>query len=246
MSIQLKKYWRLSGISLAAPALLAMALVTPARVSAEEDTPEMRLANATEAFREIMQTPDKGVSRDLLDKAECAVIIPGMKKGAFIVGVKYGRGFVTCRKGADRWGPPAGVKIEGGSAGFQIGGSSTDVFMLIMNQDGMKKLLSDKFTLGADASVAAGPVGRSANASTDAQLHAEILAWSRSRGLFAGVSLEGATLRPDTEDNEKLYGRKVSNEEILRGDVAMPSAARPLIAALNEYSGPAKSAARDQ
>lgn len=163
----------------------------------------------------------------------------GLKKGAFLVGGKYGRGFVSCRRRSERWGPPAAVRIEGGSYGFQIGGSSTDVFMLIMNEKGMKRLLSDKFTIGGEAAAAAGPVGRNASANTDVLLHAEILSWSRSRGLFAGLSLEGATLRPDGDANRDLYGRDLSNQEILEGDVRTPRGARPLIAALNQYSGPA-------
>jgi lipid-binding SYLF domain-containing protein len=166
------------------------------------------------------------------------VIIPGLKKAAFVVGAKYGRGFVSCRRRSERWGPPAAVRIEGGSYGLQIGGSSTDVFMLIMNEGGMKKLLQGKFTIGGEAEAAAGPVGRSTSAKTDALLHAEILTWSRSRGLFAGLSLEGATLRPDSSTDRDLYGRDISDRDILEGDVTTPKAARRLIAALNHYSGP--------
>src|SRR5262249_39143736 len=135
------------------------------------------------------------------------------------------------------WSPPAGVRIEGGSWGAQIGGSSTDILMLVMNESGMKRLLSDKFTIGGEASAAAGPVGRQTSANTDVQLRAEILSWSRSRGLFAGLSLEGATLRPDSEENEKLYGKEVSNKQILLGEVESPRAGWPLVATLNKYSG---------
>ena len=220
-------------------AIASLALVGASQVQAQrvETTPDKRLENALLSFREVMHEPDKGIPRDLLEKARCIVIIPGVKKAAFIVGGKYGRGFVSCRRGGTgRFGAPAAVRIEGGSYGLQIGGSSTDVFMLIMNESGMKKLLSDKFTIGGEAEAAAGPVGREASARTDLMLHAEILSWSRSRGLFAGLSLEGSTLRPDDSENEKLYGRKISNQRILEGDLPVPPAARPLIAELNRYS----------
>ncbi len=198
---------------------------------------DKRIHNAAESFREIMKVPEKGIPRDLFDKAQCVVIIPNLIKGAFVVGGKYGRGFASCRKKGDGWSAPAGVRIEGGSFGLQIGGSSTDILMLVMNQSGMNRLLSDKFTIGGEAAAAAGPVGRETSANTDIQLHAEILSWSRSRGLFAGLSLEGATLRPDTEENEKLYGKDVTNKQILQGEVASPRAGWPLVSALNGYSG---------
>jgi SH3 domain-containing YSC84-like protein 1 len=159
-----------------------------------------RLEDSARVFSEIMRTPDKGIPQDLLAKAECVVIIPGLKKAAFVVGAEYGRGFAECRKIEGRgWGAPAAVRMEGGSVGFQLGGSDTDMVLLLMNRHGMTKLTEDKFTLGADASVAAGPVGRTANASTDAEMTAEILAWSRARGLFAGISVKGATLRPSQD-----------------------------------------------
>jgi lipid-binding SYLF domain-containing protein len=221
----------------AAVAGLALVGTTQVRAQTVETTPDKRLENALLAFREVMHEPDKGIPRDLVEKARCIVIIPGVKKAAFIVGGKYGRGFVSCRRGGiGRFGAPAAVRIEGGSYGLQIGGSSTDVLMLIMNESGMKKLLSDKFTIGGEAEAAAGPVGREASARTDVMLHAEILSWSRSRGLFAGLSLEGSTLRPDDSENEKLYGRKISNQRILEGDLPVPPAARPLIAELNRYT----------
>jgi lipid-binding SYLF domain-containing protein len=223
-------------LACAAIASLTLTGATQARAQKVETTPDKRLQNAMLAFREVIHEPDKGIPRDLFDKARCIVIIPGVKKAAFIIGGKYGRGFVSCRRGGTgRSGAPAAVRIEGGSYGLQIGGSSTDVFMLIMNESGIKKLLSDKFTIGGEAEAAAGPVGREASARTDVMLHAEILSWSRSRGLFAGLSLEGSTLRPDESENEKLYGRKISNQEILEGDVKVPPAARPLIAELNRY-----------
>jgi len=167
------------------------------------DTARERLKDATEVFNEIMSTPDKGIPQDLLGKAHCVVIVPGLKQAAFVVGGKYGRGFAVCRREGDGWAAPGAVRVEGGSFGFQIGASSTDVAMLIMNERGMRRLLEDKFTLGAEASVAAGPVGRSTSALTDAQLSAEILSWSRSKGLFAGIALTGATLRNDTDENQE-------------------------------------------
>ena len=184
-----------------------------------------------------MRTKDREIPQDLLEKAQCIVLVPGLKKGAFIVGGKFGRGFVLCRGESNRsWSAPAAVRVEGGSVGFQIGGSETDVIMLVLNARGMEKLLSSKFTLGGDASVAAGPVGRSAAAETDATMRAEILTWSRSRGVFAGIALNGATLRPDEEANEELYERKLENRTILTGGVSPPKDAAPLIAALNKYS----------
>src|SRR3989454_2235306 len=170
-----------------------------ARTKDDSDTTK-RLNAAADVLSEVMAAPDKGIPKDLLDKAACAVIVPSVKKGAFIVGAKYGRGFIVCRnKNGRDWSAPGGVIIEGGSVGFQIGGSETDVIMLVMNEGAIDKLLSSKFTVGGDASVAAGPVGRTSSAETDAQLHAQILTYSRTRGLFAGVSLQGATLRPDDD-----------------------------------------------
>ncbi len=201
------------------------------------DTAQERLTESAEVFSEIMGTPDKGIPQDLLAKADCMVIIPNMKKAAFVVGGEYGRGFVECRNtNGTGWGPPAAVKMEGGSVGFQIGGSSTDLILLVMNKRGMDKLMQDKFTIGADASVAAGPVGRTAAAGTDVRLDAEILAWSRSKGLFAGIALNGATLRPDEDQNAQLYGHKMTNKEILTGDMPVPPAGRTLTAALDKYS----------
>jgi lipid-binding SYLF domain-containing protein len=231
-------FWARRGrLACAAVTGLALIGVTQIRAQERETTPDKRLENARLSFREVMHEPDKGIPHDLFDKARCTVIIPSVKKAAFIVGGKYGRGFVSCRHGGTgRFGAPAAIRIEGGSYGLQIGGSSTDVFMLIMNESGMRKLLSDKFTIGGEAEAAAGPVGREASARTDVMLHAEILSWSRSRGLFAGLSLEGSTLRPDDSENEKLYGRKISNQRILEeGEIGVPPAARPLIAELNRY-----------
>ena len=196
-----------------------------------------RLKTAGVVFTEIMGTPDKGIPQELLESSQCIVIVPGMKKAAFIIGGNYGRGFMLCRQASGlRWSAPAGVKVEGGSVGFQIGGSETDVVMLVMNKRGADKLLSSKFTLGADASVAAGPVGRTSSADTDAKLHAEILSYSRSRGAFAGISLDGATLRPDHDSNAELYGRKLTNEQIVIGKIKSPASGSRLTAGLDRYS----------
>ena len=203
------------------------------------DTAQERLRDSAAVFSEIMSTPDKGIPQDLLRRAQCAVIVPGLKKGAFVVGGEYGRGYAICRRsGGLGWGAPAAVRMEGGSVGFQIGGSSSDIIMLVMNQRGMDRLMSDKFTIGAEVAAAAGPVGRNAQAATDLELHAEMLTWSRSRGAFAGVSLNGATMRPDENMNKELYAQKLSSREILAGNVAPPPDARPLIAELEKYSRP--------
>jgi len=197
-----------------------------------------RLKASTNAMKEIMATPDKAIPQELLQSSQCIVIVPGMKKAAFIVGAKYGKGFMLCRQASGSgWSAPAGIMVEGGSFGFQIGGSETDVVMLVMNSGGVEKLLSSKFTLGGDASVAAGPVGRTSSAETDLQLNAEILSYSRSRGLFAGVALNGATLRPDEGTNTELYGDQVTNREIVTGTMTRKSAAgTKLTAAMNKYS----------
>ncbi len=196
-----------------------------------------RLTNSAEVFQEVMQMADRAIPQKLLDKAECVIIVPGLLKGAFIVGGKYGRGFVVCRREAAGWGPPAAIRVEGGSFGVQIGGSETDVVMLVMNQRGVKRLSQSKFTLGADASVAAGPVGRQASADTDGLLTAEILTWSRSRGVFAGVSLQGATLRPDSKVNTEMYQQSWGIREIVSSGLETPEAARELVKLLNKYSG---------
>jgi SH3 domain-containing YSC84-like protein 1 len=196
-----------------------------------------RLNDAADMLTEIMSAPDKGIPQDLLGKAQCVVLVPGLKKGAFIVGAKYGKGFMLCRKpGGVGWSAPAAIRVEGGSVGFQIGGSETDVVMLVNSATGARKLMQSKFTLGGDASVAGGPVGRTSTAETDAQLHAEILTYSRSRGAFAGVSLDGATLRPDDDWNGELYGKPMTNQEIVMGNTPPPPAAARLISTLDKYS----------
>jgi Uncharacterized conserved protein len=212
-------------------------MILAASVAFGQSNDIRRLNAAAEVLNEVMQSKDRAIPQDLLEKAECAVVVPGLKKGAFIVGGKYGRGFVSCRK-PDKigWSSPAAVRVEGGSIGFQIGGSETDVVMLVMNERGMKRLLSSRFTLGGDASIAAGPVGRDSTAQTDAFLTAEILSWSRSRGVFAGVSLQGATLRQDVDVNKALYGQALENRTILTTDVKAPEAASQFLATLNKYS----------
>lgn len=201
------------------------------------DTAQQRLKDATDVFTEVMATPEKGIPQNLLQKAHCVVIIPGVKAGGFIVGAKYGKGFATCRQEHNAgWGAPGGVTVEGGSVGFQIGATNTDVIMLVMNERGMRRLLEDKFTIGGDAAAAAGPVGRDVSAMTDLQLSADILSWSRAKGLFAGISLQGATMRNDMSANKELYGRDLTNKEILMTGLKPPAAARPLLAALDKYS----------
>ena len=204
--------------------------------AAASDAPK-RLQAAADVFKEVMNISDKAIPQDLLNKSHCIVVVPGLKTGAFIVGAKYGKGFVSCRSQSGvGWGAPGSVRMEGGSVGFQAGGSETDLIMLVMNESGMKRLLTSKFTLGGDATVAGGPVGRSTQAETDAFMTAEILTWSRARGLFAGVSLSGATLREDSEWNNDLYGRKITNREILTSTIAPPAPAKPLLEELNRYS----------
>ena len=201
------------------------------------DTAQERMRDATQVLSEVMRTPDKGIPQDLIEKAHCVVIVPGLKKGAFVVGGQFGKGFAVCRNNNNvGWGAPSAVRVEGGSFGFQIGGSSTDVVMLVMNERGMRHLLEDKFTVGAEAQAAAGPVGRTTTAQTDAQISADILSWSRSKGLFAGISLQGSTLRNDLDSNKELYGRELHSKDILMTGMTPPADARPLIAELNRYS----------
>ncbi len=215
----------------------AAGLALTTSLLAIDNEPARRMGEAGAVFSEVMATPDKGIPRDLLDKAHCIVIVPGLKTAAFIVGGKFGKGYLSCRnKSGEGWSAPATVRIEGGSFGFQIGGSETDLIMLVMSERGADKLLESKFTLGAEGSVAAGPVGRTATAQTDAQMHAEILSWSRSQGLFAGVALEGATLREDLDDNATLYGSKLENRDIVTGGRSAPQSAGPLMTLLNKYS----------
>ncbi len=207
----------------------------------KNDTAE-RLETAATVVKEIRAAEDQGIPEDLIRDAHCAVVVPSMKKGAFIVSAKYGKGFITCKKdGTGAWSAPAAFRIEGGGVGFQIGGSETDLILLVMNPTGAKALMASQFTMGGEGEVAAGPVGRNATAQTDAKFRAEILSWSRSRGVFAGVSLQGATLREDKDDNAELYGKKLSTEEVVNSKMAVPSAGRDLVQSLTV---PAKTAAR--
>jgi lipid-binding SYLF domain-containing protein len=198
---------------------------------------EDRLDASADTLTDMMRASDKGVPQDLLDKAKCLVVIPGMKRAGFIIGADYGRGFAVCRKrGGVGWTAPAAMRMEGGSLGFQIGATETDVLLLVMNDGGMRHLLADKFTIGGDATGAAGPVGRSLTAQTDATLQTEILSYSRAHGLFAGISVNGATLRSDGSTNRELYGRDATNREILTGDFKTPEIARKFVHALDRQS----------
>jgi len=206
-----------------AAALIAASAMTFAAESKAQIT--HRIDEAAKVFTEINQTPEKGIPQDILEKAQCVGIIPGLKRAGFIVGGKYGKGVVVCRtNSASGWSAPSTVIVEGGSVGFQIGAGETDLVFAVMNQRGMDKLMDDKFTIGGDASAMAGPVGRSAEAQTDAMMHAEILSWSRARGAFAGISLEGSTLRPDKGDNGVMYGGGGDQRDVLPGKVAAPAA----------------------
>jgi lipid-binding SYLF domain-containing protein len=193
-----------------------------------------RMEQAVAVFDEVATMGDRAIPADLLKKAQCVAIVPGLKKGAFVVGGKFGRGFVSCRTDSG-WSAPAGIRVEGGSVGFQVGGTEIDVILAIMNKRGVERLLSNKFTLGADASVAAGPIGRTASAQTDAAMTAEILSWSRSRGVFAGVALEGATMRGDDDANLDLYGKRLDTRRIVTGPTPVPPPARALIERLSKY-----------
>ena len=193
-----------------------------------------RLKNAAIVLQEMAASSDTGIPRSLLEKARCVVVLPSVKKGAIGFGAQYGRGYMSCRQ-ASGWSAPGGVRIEGGSIGFQIGGSETDVVLVVLNERGVDRLLSSRFTVGADAAVAAGPVGRQASAQTDATMMAEMLAWSRARGVFAGVSLQGSTLREDSGENKELYGKELTNREIVTGSVSAPAAASELMTLLKQY-----------
>ena len=211
-------------------------LVTLSAFASDREDDINRTHRAAEVFREIMNTPDQGIPSDLLRSAKCIAIIPGDKKFAFIFGGSYGRGLATCRT-EHGWSAPMFVAIDGGSVGYQIGGSSTDIVMLFMNDHALGSLLSDKFKLGADASVAAGPVGRNAAAATDLKLTAEILSYSRAKGVFAGVSLDGAVMQADKSGDEAMYGHDVNRHEILNGKITVPASARPLLHEIRGYAG---------
>jgi SH3 domain-containing YSC84-like protein 1 len=214
----------------------AMTLIAGSVFAGEAEDKRMEAAATT--LKEIMDVSDKAIPQELFSKASCAVIIPGAKKGGFILAGQYGRGFASCRQPDGKgWTAPAAMRMEGGSIGFQAGGQESDIILLVMSQKGMERLTSSKFTLGGDASIAAGPVGRSSSAATDITMRAEILSWSRSRGVFGGISLKGSTLRPDREVDQIVYGKEVDSKEVLQGKVATPQAAQELVSLLNKYSG---------
>jgi SH3 domain-containing YSC84-like protein 1 len=210
-------------------------LATMTAFASDREDDVSRTHKAAQVFDEIMSAPDQGIPHDLLNKARCIAIIPGELKFAFIFGGNYGRGVATCRTG-NGWSAPMFIAVDGGSVGYQIGGSSTDLVMLFMNDHALHSLLSDKFKVGGDASVAAGPVGRNATAATDVALRAEILSYSRTRGVFAGVSLDGAVVQADKSGDRAMYGDDVDRQEILSGKVAVPASARNLIKSLDQYS----------
>jgi lipid-binding SYLF domain-containing protein len=214
--------------------ILAVSLCLPLLLLQAEPTPK-RLNSAAAVLGEIMSTPDKGIPLDLMHHAQCIVVIPGVKQGAFGIGAKYGKGFFSCRRGAD-WSAPGSIRVEGGSVGFQIGANETDVILLIMNRRGAERLLSTQFTIGGAAEAAAGPVGRASTAQTDISLRAEMLSWSRSRGAFAGVSLQGATLRQDVSDNEDIYGRKLTNKQVINGPTQWPREGSEFHSLLHKYA----------
>jgi lipid-binding SYLF domain-containing protein len=217
--------------------VLALAVSSLAPLMMAKEDADQRLNAAADVMTDMMNASDKGIPQDLINKSQCVVIVPGLKKGAFIIGAKYGKGFVMCRRASGMgWTAPGAVRVEGGSVGFQIGGSEQDVILLVMNRSGMDKLLKDQFTLGGEGTVSAGPLGRDATAQTDAMMRAEMLSYSRSRGVFAGISLQGATLRQDTDSDAELYGPKINNREILAGDVKAPAAAAKLIGLLSKTS----------
>jgi len=221
-----------------AVAVVFLTCVWPTVFSQEKE--DDRLKESYTVLKEILGMPDKGIPRDLLDKAECVVVYPSVKKAAFVVGASYGRGVITCRSGEEfrgKWSAPAMFALEGGSFGLQIGGQATDFVLLIMNESGANSVMSSKVKLGADASAAAGPVGRTTSAETDVVMKAEILSWSRARGVFGGVSLAGSTMRSDDGANKNLYGKELSAKEIVReGKVQTPDAAKQLVDLLDKTS----------
>ena len=216
--------------------LVVLPIFSSSASAADPEKDESRLENSGTVLKEILDVPDD-IPQDLLDKADCVVVFPSVLKAAFIVGGSYGRGAMSCRKGQDftgPWGAPTMMALEGGSFGFQIGGEATDFVLLVMNERGASGILTSKVKLGADASVAAGPVGRTASAETDATLRADILSYSRARGAFVGVALEGSTIRPDNGANKQIYGHEVPAREIaLSGNVAIPSAAQRMVSTLD-------------
>jgi len=214
-------------------ALAISASVIPAH-AVDKATLDGRLADSASILKEVMDTPDKGIPQSILAGASCVVVIPHYKKGAFVVGAQYGKGVATCRTGRG-WSAPVFVRLEGGSFGWQIGGQSTDLILVAMNEHGLQHMLGSKFKLGADAAASAGPVGRNAQASTDASMHAEFLTYSRSRGLFAGLDLDGTVLSQDGDDMRDFYGANIPYQGVLKGDVPTPEDARPFVRTVAHY-----------
>lgn len=220
--------------------IIAGLVTIPALADEDKDTVK-KLNDAEKVIQTAVTAPDKGIPKDLLQKAECVGVFPEVKKGAFVVGAEFGKGVFTCRREDGTMGAPAFFTVAAGSVGYQVGAQETDLVLLIMNKNGVKYLLEDKFTLGGEAAAAAGPVGRSAEAATDAQLHAMILTWSRSRGLFAGASLEGSVIKPDKSRMEKFYSRPISAREVLVDTkVSVPKAARPFVDTTNRSASRSK------
>ena len=218
----------LSGVLFAALAAMPML--------AQKDA-SSRLTAATADLRDMMKADDKGIPQDLVSKAACVIVVPNLKAGGFIVGAQYGKGFFSCRKPSGvGWSAPGSVRLSGGKFGLLIGAKETDVIMLVMNKDGMNRMLSNKFQIGGEASGAAGPIGRDSSAMTDAQLHAEILSYSRSRGLFGGLDIGGSAVTQDEEANRELYGTKITNKEIISGSPTVPAAAQPFVHELSTIS----------
>ena len=214
---------------------LALLALAPLYAVTPPNGAQKRVTASAEVLSEILHAKDRGIPEDLIRKALCVGIVPSLKRAGFIVGAKYGKGVVVCRTDHG-WSAPATIRIEGGSFGFQIGAGETDLVFIVMNRHGVQDLMKDKFTVGGDATAMAGPVGRSSEAQTDALMRAEILGYSRAHGIFAGIALEGSTLRPDHDDNRDLYGRDVTQREILMGRVRRPAVAGPIYAELGSYT----------
>jgi lipid-binding SYLF domain-containing protein len=217
--------------------LLLMPLAAFAQEPATGGNAGERLADAAVVLREIMATPDQAIPMELLAKAQCVVIVPGLKKGGFIVGGQYGRGFLTCRpSGSGLWGPPAAIRMEGGSVGFQIGATESDVVLLLMDRQAVDGVLRSKFTLGAGVEAVAGPVGRAVGAATEGTMNARILGYVRSRGVFAGATVGGASIRQDVDENAEMYGKPLTTREVINGKLTPPKAAAELVGLLGKYS----------
>lgn len=228
----------MTGMSLVARAvLLGLAMVPLLPAAARADSAAERLANSAAVLREVMAMPDQGIPPELLAKAQCVVIVPGLKKAGFIVGGQYGRGFMTCRQNkTGAWGAPAALRMEGGSFGFQIGATESDVVLLLMDQEAVDGILRSRFTLGAGVEAVAGPVGRRVGAATEGTMNARIYSYARSRGAFAGATAGGASIRQDLDENKEMYGRELTTREVLQGGLKPPRAAAELLQLLTRYS----------